>query len=400
MATRCCWLMIALCLNGVAAVDWSVDLPSSPICAVIGSTVVLPCSYDFPQTPSGLKEEEGLPAQGEGGKEAERYNVSSEMWCLEDSRCITPRYVFHSDGILQDPAYSKRVEYLGTPGTKNCSLKISDVRESDSGTYVFYIITNHPTQKMPEQSGVQLLVAGTSSAVVASASPPSGVTEGGALCLACCSPAAGSQAHYSWFKNMSPGPSHSGQVWNISQVTSDNSGTFYCQMHTGDRVQKSAPLSLDVEYSPRNTLLSATEEEPATLTCSSDANPPVQTYSWYEGAACLPSADKSFHPVRHSPATVRGPGGTNTAASITPVENGLHCCVARNRHGSQSYSLTVMSSRDTTTSDPSGHKLMLIGVTIAAVLAIAAITAFLMARRKKSSRHQSYVLTETTATEP
>lgn len=68
-------------------------------------------------------------------------------------------------------------------------------------------------------------------------------------------------------------------------------------------------------------------------------------YSWYEGAACLPSADKSFHPVRHSPATVRGPGGTNTAVSITPVENGLHCCVARNRHGSQSYSLTVMSSR-------------------------------------------------------
>lgn len=97
--------------------------------------------------------------------------------------------------------------------------------------------------------------------------------------------------------------------------------------------------------SPRNTLLSATEEESTTLTCSSDANPPVQTYSWYEGAACLPSADKSFHPVRHSPAKVTGPGRTNTASSISPVENGLHCCVARNRHGSQSYSLTVMSSR-------------------------------------------------------
>lgn len=91
--------------------------------------------------------------------------------------------------------------------------------------------------------------AGASCAVVASASPPSGVTEGGALRLACCSPAAGSQAHYSWFKSTSTstGPSHSGQVWNISQVTSDNSGTFYCQVHTGDKVQKSAPLSLDVE---------------------------------------------------------------------------------------------------------------------------------------------------------
>lgn len=112
------------------------------------------------------------------------------MWCLENSRCITPRYclrrtdkhitpnlstfkqakylnvslclryVFHSAGILLEPAYENRVEYLGQLGTKNCSLRISDVRPSDSGTYVFYLITTHPTQKMPEQSGIQLLVAG------------------------------------------------------------------------------------------------------------------------------------------------------------------------------------------------------------------------------------------------
>lgn len=121
------------------------------------------------------------------------------MWCLDDSRCITPRYclrhtethtkpdvwfifeltaqrldkggfwvcpsvrlryVFHSAGIFSDPAYQNRVEYLGQPGTRNCSLRISDLRQSDSGAYVFYLVTGHPTQKMPEQSGIQLLVAG------------------------------------------------------------------------------------------------------------------------------------------------------------------------------------------------------------------------------------------------
>lgn len=70
------------------------------------------------------------------------------------------RYVFHSAGILPDPSYQGRVEYFGQPGTKNCSLKISDLRQSDSGTYVFYLITDHPTEKMPDQSGIQLLVAG------------------------------------------------------------------------------------------------------------------------------------------------------------------------------------------------------------------------------------------------
>uniref|UniRef100_UPI0037E827E9 programmed cell death protein 1 n=1 Tax=Semicossyphus pulcher TaxID=241346 RepID=UPI0037E827E9 len=147
-AARSCWLLLTLFMKGVLAGDWSVDLPSGPIYAAIGSSVVLPCSYDYPRSSN----ETNLSAQDKG-------EVLSEMWCLEDSRCITQRYVYHSDGIFPDPSYQNRVEYLGRPGTKNCSLRISDLRLSDSGAYVFYLITKHPTQKMPEQSGVQLLVS-------------------------------------------------------------------------------------------------------------------------------------------------------------------------------------------------------------------------------------------------
>lgn len=126
--------------------------------------------------------------QDDGG-EVQHYKVLSEMWCLGNSRCVTPtywlrpnlsivsaqdnqiltkhlylslclRYVFHSAGILLDPSFMGRVEYFGQPGTNNCSLRIFDLRQSDSGTYVFYLITDHPTEKMPDQSGIQLLVAG------------------------------------------------------------------------------------------------------------------------------------------------------------------------------------------------------------------------------------------------
>lgn len=74
--------------------------------------------------------------------------------------CVSVRYVFHSAGIFPDPSYQSRVKYLGQSGTKNCSLRINDLKQTDTGTYVFYLITNHPTEKMPAQTGIQLLVTG------------------------------------------------------------------------------------------------------------------------------------------------------------------------------------------------------------------------------------------------
>ncbi|XP_051262198.1 sialoadhesin-like [Dicentrarchus labrax] len=401
-AARSCWLLLTLSLKGILAGDWSVHLPSSPICAVIGSSVVLPCSYDYPQSSNETREEGQLSAQGRG----QQYRVLSEMWCLEDSRCITPRYVFHSDGIFPDPSYQNRVEYLGQPGTKNCSLRISDVKQSDSGAYVFYLITSHPTQKMPEQRGIQLLVADASSAVTVSASRSSDVTEGEALRLACCSPAAGPQARFRWFKSTSTSPRHTGQVWDVSEVTSDDSGSYYCQIQTGDKVQNSTMLPIDVEYSPQNTLILVSpagelqDSLPVTLTCSSDANPPVLTYTWYQGEACFSTSDQTFHPGRRALATPTGRVSTFSSANITAEEYGLHCCVARNRHGSQTNIVTLRSSKATTPSDSSGSRLVFIGVTIGILLAIVALVACLVTRRRKTSRHRSYVLTETTATAP
>ncbi|XP_060907094.1 B-cell receptor CD22-like [Labrus mixtus] len=381
-AAKIIWLLVAVCLKGVIAGDWSVRLPSSPICVVSGSSVVFPCSYDYPQSSN-----ETTSAQAGG-------EVLSEMWCLEDSRCITPSYVFHSDGIFPDPSYQSRVEYLGRPGTKNCSLRISDLRQSDSGAYVFYIITSHPTQKMPEQRGVHLLVADSFSAVSVSASPSSDITEGRTLRLACSSPAATPQTRFRWYKSTSSSLKHTDQVWSVSDITSEASGSYFCQIQTGDKVQNSTMLHIDVQYSPRNTTVSGSpsfdlkDDLPVTLTCSSDANPPVHTYTWYTGAACLPTSDKSFYQAIQ---TGRAPTLSSTK------EPGLHCCVAHNKHGSQTFSVTLMSSRALTPSESSGGRWVMIGVTIGVLLVVIATVAFLLSRRRKSSRNQSYVLTATNA---
>ncbi|KAM9852645.1 neuronal growth regulator 1-like [Aulostomus maculatus] len=382
------WLLLTLSLTGILAGDWSVHLPSGPICAMAGSSVVLPCSYDYPQS-----------SQPSVAKEKQEYGVVSEMWCVEDSRCLTARYVFHSDGIFPDPSYQGRVQYLREPGKKSCSLRIQDLRVSDSGTYVFYLITNHTTQKMPEQSGIQLLVAGSSGAVPVSASSSGDIIEGAALRLACCSPAAQLEALYRWYKDTISTPKHTGQTLNIREVTSDDSGSYYCQIHTRDGVQNSTVLDVDVQYAPRHTTVSVRsagqlgEKLPVTLTCSSVANPPVHTYTWYQGEACLPTADKSFHHGRRSEATPTGRGQTVSSVNITADEHSQHCCVARNRHGLQTRTVTLNSSEGSSVS-----RNVLIGVIIAILLAVLAVVAFIMSRRQRSSRHQSNALTERRAT--
>lgn len=87
----------------------------------------------------------------------------------------------------------------------------------------------------------------SSGAVTVAAGPSSRVAEGETLRLACCSPAAGPQAGYTWFQSTGVGPRRRGQVWDISRVTSADSGGYVCQIQSGDAAQNSTVLTIDVE---------------------------------------------------------------------------------------------------------------------------------------------------------
>lgn len=85
------------------------------------------------------------------------------------------------------------------------------------------------------------------SAVTVSTSPSSDITVGVTLRLACCSPEASSTALFRWYKSTSITPRHTERVWNITEVTSNDSGSYYCQIQTGDKVQNSSVLAIDVQ---------------------------------------------------------------------------------------------------------------------------------------------------------
>lgn len=127
-------------LPGVVSFRWAVQHPVGPISAVRGSTVIIPCLFLYPN-----------PGQ--------HFRVLSVMWCRNQSHCITPRYIYHSEGIFPEPRFQGRVEYLGDM-VNNCTLKINNLVLSDSGTYVFRFITDHPVEKLPGQMGITLHVTG------------------------------------------------------------------------------------------------------------------------------------------------------------------------------------------------------------------------------------------------
>ncbi|KAL2086201.1 hypothetical protein ACEWY4_017260 [Coilia grayii] len=102
--------------------------------------------------------------------------------------------------------------------------------------------------------------------------------------------------------------------------------------------------------SPKNTFASVspvviTDSITTTLTCSSDANPPVESYTWFK--------------VNQS--TPVGSGQQYSISNIRSEDGGLYYCEARNKHGaenSSAVSITVAVSTTTTSTTTFHHTVM------------------------------------------
>ncbi|XP_073716219.1 B-cell receptor CD22 [Misgurnus anguillicaudatus] len=370
-------LIFLLIVQGVYSADdeWGVNYSSPSICALKGSTVIINCTYKYPTG----------------------HQITKVFWTKINSP--------DPPDLSEDSEYSQRIQYLGDKH-QDCTMRLTDVRQTDSHEYYFRFITYNldgkwigkpavtlditdlqvessgervteghsvtltcksrcsltdrstfiwfkNTQSLSERTdrNNQLILqsvrredAGNYSCAVQghkltsphqylnviyapdkpviSINPSGEIMEGDSVTLTCSSDANPPVHNYSWFKENETVAS--GQTYIISKIRSDHSGEYKCKS-INELGKKISAVTLNVLYPPKNVTASISgsgeimEGDSVTLTCSSESNPPVHTYSWF----------------KENETSSVGSGQTYSITNINSSHSGWFYCEAQNKYGSQ-----------------------------------------------------------------
>ncbi|XP_053347928.1 sialoadhesin-like [Clarias gariepinus] len=360
---------------------WGVTYTPEHVCALKGTSIDLSCSYKHPAGLTVLKsvwfikeQADGEPVDVREDEEYQgrvQYTQSSQNKCslritnLRKRDAQTYRFRFYTD----DP---KDPKYTGEPGVPlsvtDLKVTVSDWRDqymtlscittctlSNNPTYIWY----KNGQRVSDCKSASCSVAAVSGAVSYSCaveghdsllSPPvyspkntravvlsSGDTvEGDSVTLSCSSDANPPVLTYSWFKQRAAADTllTTGQNYSISNISPQHSGLYYCTAHNQLGQHNSTPKLLNVLYSPKNTSAvvlpsgDTVEGDSVTLSCSSDANPPVLNYTWFKQGV---AAD-----------TLLTTGQNYSISNISSQHSGLYYCTAHNQLGQHNSTPTLL----------------------------------------------------------
>ncbi|XP_049428399.1 sialoadhesin-like [Epinephelus fuscoguttatus] len=258
--------------------DWGVTYTSTEICAVKGSTVDIRCSYTYPSRTNGYYTK-----------------VDKKFWFT----------IEHVD-LKKDSSYKGRVEYHFN--MNYCTLRIRDLRESDSAEYKFRFTTNHPNA-YTGSPGVTLSVTDPDLQVQVSRSH---YYSRQLKCHSSC--VLPHNTYYIWYKN---GQKIGERTYSSYSGYIDSAGSYSCALRGYEKFSSPSvygPKLPSVSVSPSAEIV---EGSSVTLTCSSDANPAAK-YTWYK---------KTVNPRRLSeePQLV--------FSSIQSSDSGEYYCTAENQLG-------------------------------------------------------------------
>ncbi|XP_045063923.1 sialoadhesin isoform X2 [Coregonus clupeaformis] len=267
---------------------WGVTYTHQRICALKRTTVDISCSYTYPRY----------------------HEIKKAFWFTKWSG-------MDAEDLSSVPGYEGHIEYLGDKKS-DCTLRITDLRLSDSAEYRFGFITSGGKFA---GSPVSLTVTD-----VVLEMDPTSVSERENVTLTCRTKCTLDPiTAYSWYKNGQPIPNSntSSPVYSLFPVSSEDAGRYSCAVE-GHEDLPSPEDTLNVRYGPRNTSVSVSpsgeivEGSSVTLTCSSDANPPVDKYIWYKKNVTSPKAS----------------GQTYNILNFSYEDRGEYYCEAQNGRGS------------------------------------------------------------------
>ncbi|XP_053275688.1 basement membrane-specific heparan sulfate proteoglycan core protein-like [Pleuronectes platessa] len=281
-------------------IDWGVSYTSTEICAFRGSTVDINCIYTYPSRLNQLDT-----------------TVQEKFWFIKESNGI------HVD-LRTDPEYSGRVENLC--GNNKCTLRISNLTESDSAVYKFRFTTNQPNGSLTGSTGVTLNVTDPQLQVHvrrSTANPSSTWTE--LTCHSRCQ--LPDHLSYVWYNNNKPVGRK--KYFHLKHFNAEDS--YHCAIEGQERFPSptlyypsDAPKPPSVSVSPSGEIM---EGSSVTLTCSSDANP-AANYTWYKRRG-----DKQVQHLSEETQFV--------FSSIRSSDSGEYYCTAENELGRSSANTSI-----------------------------------------------------------
>ncbi|XP_062390299.1 B-cell receptor CD22-like [Sardina pilchardus] len=330
---------ITLSVSDVPRKDcWGVSYSSTSFCVLRGSTVNIPCTYGFPTDQT----------------------VTTTVWYREVEKGQDP-----IDLRLEED-YKGRVEHLSTE-EHNCTLRIRDVRENDSGQYRFRYVTNTAggafTGGLVTLSVTDLQVSMTAGTV----------TEGGNVILTCDTTSCNLKANtFIWYKNTQPTRHRAiNNTLHLNPVSSEDADSYSCAVR-GHEQHRSPKATLHVRYAPQNTTVIVARDgeivvgESVNLTCWSDANPPVHNYTWYRKTG--------------NETSLLGGAQSYVVANISHETSGLYYCVAQNSVGEQQSAAVSVPI-----TEQGSAKYAAIGILIVVALLLLPGLLWLSRRRKSST---------------
>nr|XP_021333311.1 B-cell receptor CD22 [Danio rerio] len=192
-----------------------------------------------------------------------------------------------------------------------------------------------------------------------------------------CSSDSNPPAEIRWYKGETS--VRSGRIFNISKISSDDSGEYKCRARNVHGEKYSDPVTLDVQYPPRSVSVSVTDSgqlfsDSVSLMCISDSNPPALSFSWF----------------KENQSSAVGSG-----QSFSAVQSGRFYCEAHNPHGAQrSDAVTV------TVHQHAVRNIIIITATSVGVLIIfiiAVMFAILFKRKSRRSAGKESAISDTYA---